>query len=48
MGGKSRKTGQVSRRLIERLKGDKALKNAKKKLAEKAGGGLDLDGSGKK
>ena len=43
-GGKSRKTGQVSKKLIDKIKSGKAIKN----VSQKSGGGLDLDGTGKK
>lgn len=41
MGGKSRKGGQVSRKLIDKIKGGKAWKNATKKGDGTKG--LDLD-----
>ena len=39
MGGKSRKTGSVSKKLIDQIKGGKCGDNTKKK----SGGGLDLE-----
>ena len=41
-GGKSRKGGQVSKKLIDKIKSGKAIKNATKKAG--SGKGLDLDG----
>lgn len=41
MGGKSRKGGSVSRKLIDRIKSGKAIKNATKKAGPAKG--LDLD-----
>jgi hypothetical protein len=40
MGGKSRKTGTISKKLIDKIKSGKASKNATQKAADK---GLGLD-----
>jgi len=42
MGGKSRKSGSVSKKLIERIKGGKTAKNAEKKATEQSKKGLDF------
>jgi len=44
MGGKSRKSGQISKKLIDRIKSGKVVKNLAKKESEKTQG-LDLDGN---
>ena len=41
MGGKSRKTGQISKKLIEKIKNEKKYKNISNKVNQKQG--LDLD-----
>lgn len=42
MGGKSRKAGQVSKKLIEKIKSGKVAKNAEKKAADQPKKGLDF------
>jgi len=43
MGGKSRKTGNISRALIDKIKGEKEQKNSCKKIPSPTSGGLDLE-----
>ena len=43
MGGKSRKTGTISKKFIERLKNEKIGKPSPKKSSDSSNKGLDLD-----